>query len=161
MLNKYLSFHYFWYLLVLVEFHHLNSCLTLLLGFFQSQLHSLLNLHLHWHHNFLLLLVSCLIKTDSKQISLFKRLKPFKKGHSFRISLQNTALAFEPKSTKYKIKPIHFSNYFENNRIRERERGKKRRKDKASRRKKFVIFIKPRCSSSGTKVTLNQNQKFH
>ena len=62
----YLSFHYFWYLLVLVEFHHLNSCLTLLLGFFQSQLHSLLNLHLHWHHNFLLLLVSYLIREYSK-----------------------------------------------------------------------------------------------
>ena len=62
MLDTYLSFHYFLYLLVLVEFHHLNSCLTLLLGFFQSQLHSLLNPHLHWHHNFLLLLVSCLIR---------------------------------------------------------------------------------------------------
>ena len=61
MLNTYLSFHYFWSLLVWVEFHHLNSYLTLLLGFFQSQLHSLLNLHLHWHHNFLLLLLSCLI----------------------------------------------------------------------------------------------------
>ena len=66
LLNTYLSFHYFWYLLVLVEFHHQNSCLTILLGFFQSQLHSLLNLHLHWHHNFLLLLVSCLIREYSK-----------------------------------------------------------------------------------------------
>ena len=50
----------------MVGFHHLNSCLTLQLGFFQSQLHSLLNLHLHWHHNFLLLLVSCLIREYSK-----------------------------------------------------------------------------------------------
>ena len=44
-------------------------------------------------------------------------------------------MAFEPKSTKYKIKPIHFSNYFENNRIRERERGKKEKRQSIKAKK--------------------------